>query len=312
MMELRNSTREQLCKASQDRSSVFHAVQAFTEQHHSFETDGKKLPYSSSKSSKIYNIMNRQRHHTVAIPSTPKTSPKKFHAQILQKRGYPWIPVKPDVSRPPTADQMQNYDTELLTAVRNDDLDVLIALSDSGKLMGACNKFSESVLHMACRRASLDVVRFLVEHGADLERVDDYGRTPLHDACWRAQTDFELIEFILDRNSELLRVADVRGSTPLDYVREEKWQEWCNFLHAHMDKYWAFRTGPIDTAKSTETAMELDTGTERARELKFEAGSKEARKELEIVSSSPTTEATASVSPGSTCNTSMNLCAEDS
>ena len=52
--------------------------------------------------------------------------------------------------------------------------------------MSACNRFSESIVHIACRRSDYEVVEYIVKNGGDCCIVDDYGRTPLHDACWRA------------------------------------------------------------------------------------------------------------------------------
>lgn len=143
--------------------------------------------------------------------------------------------------RAPTSAQVTNYDNDLINAVRNSDLEGLTDLRTSGKRMDACNKYSESVLHIACRRASVEVVEYLLQNGASLEVTDDYGRTPAHDACWRTEPYFELIAMILDRNSELLRYVDKRGHTPLEYVREEHWPAWREFLRCNHEKYWALR-----------------------------------------------------------------------
>lgn len=107
--------------------------------------------------------------------------------------------------------------------------------------MSACNRFSESIVHMACRRSSKEVVEFLLEHGADIELIDDFGRTPLHDACWRPEPQFDVVTMICDRNLDLLRYSDLRGSIPLNYVREEHWVQWCGFLFNQIEKYWVLR-----------------------------------------------------------------------
>jgi hypothetical protein len=65
---------------------------------------------------------------------------------------------------------------------------------------------------------------------ASLLAQDDYGRNPLHDACWSAEPQFELVRLIIEKHPELLCVGDVRGHTPLNYVRRQHWGEWCNFL----------------------------------------------------------------------------------
>jgi len=122
--------------------------------------------------------------------------------------------------------------------VRNSDLSVIKRLYAEGKTMAACNVYSESILHMACRRAELDVVDFVLSHGSDLNIVDDYGRTPLHDACWRSEPRFDVITAILDRDLSLLRTVDIRGATPLSYVREEHWLHWCAYFFHQKEKYW--------------------------------------------------------------------------
>ncbi len=107
--------------------------------------------------------------------------------------------------------------------------------------LSACNKFSESIVHMACRRSIYEVVDFMLKHGADVNIVDDYGRTPLHDACWRPEPCFEVVTLILDENLDLIRCIDVRGSIPLHYVREEHWIQWCAYLFNQIEKYWTPR-----------------------------------------------------------------------
>ena len=123
-------------------------------------------------------------------------------------------------------------------AIRNSDIDKLRLLCEAGQSMSACNRYSESVLHMACRRSEHDVVDFLLCNGANAETVDDYGRTPLHDACWRTVPCFDIVALLLNRNANLLRCTDIRGAIPLHYVKEEDWALWCNFLYEHREKYW--------------------------------------------------------------------------
>lgn len=147
--------------------------------------------------------------------------------------------------RRPTFAQLNDYDNELVLAVRNSDILLLKDLAQRDKTMSACNRHSESIMHMACRRSTLEVVRFMHEHGAALDQIDDYGRTPLHDACWRAEPHFELIEFILEQRVDLLRRADTRGSTPLNYVPEEHWGVWCTFIDTNKDKYWSELSEPV-------------------------------------------------------------------
>lgn len=154
----------------------------------------------------------------------------------------------------PTIQQVESYDNELVWAVRLSDLDKLHDLFSAGKCMCACNRFSESIIHMACRRSSVEIVEYLLSHGGSVDLVDDYGRTPLHDACWRTEPCFEIVALLMDHNIDLIRNADKRGSVPLNYVRQEHWTEWCTFLFNNRDKYWAIRSNsPAPVTMGPET-----------------------------------------------------------
>lgn len=172
---------------------------------------------------------------TAAIP------PDKFLYRILSSRGYSTEAIEamsfPKCQRP-TMKQISDYDSELVGAVRLSDLTKLKALSEGGKCMTACNKFGESIVHMACRRADFDIVDYLLNIIDEVWVVDDFGRTPLHDACWRPEPRFDIVTCLLDRDLNLIRSTDVRGANPLNYVREEHWVQWCAYLFHQKDKYW--------------------------------------------------------------------------
>ena len=108
--------------------------------------------------------------------------------------------------------------------------------------MCACNKFSESIVHMACRRSTVEVVDFILSNGGSTNLVDDYGRTPLHDACWRIDPQFDVVTLLLDRNIDLLRLTDVRGSHALNYVSKDQWLQWCAYFYYQKDKYWPIKS----------------------------------------------------------------------
>lgn len=125
-------------------------------------------------------------------------------------------------------------------------------------LFRCCNRFGESLLHLACRRGRTEMVRFLVEElefttettsttSTSTSRTsttatfaremltvrDDCNKTPLHDACWTPSPNFELVELILKHAPEQVLMQDVRGNTPFDYVRKEDYALWLKFLWQH-------------------------------------------------------------------------------
>lgn len=192
-----------------------------------------------------YNPRNMQQNVKLLMSkwgNVKPIAPHIFLQRLLQSRGYDHLFIAPFVrksNRAPSAKQTGDYDNELVWAIRNSNLEQIKFLSSQGKSMSACNRFSESIVHMACRRAELDVVEFLLDNGGDLALVDDYGRTPLHDACWRAEPRFDIVTILMDRDLALVRQQDARGSIPLHYVREEHWGQWCAFLYHQREKYWA-------------------------------------------------------------------------
>lgn len=133
---------------------------------------------------------------------------------------------------------MDAYTSDLINAIRTSNMQELRALADVGKPMTACNKFGESILHLACRRSTAEVVDFLLKNGAKLDNVDDYGRTPVHDVCWREGINFEIVDLIMSVDPRYLCFSDIRGATPLDYIAEINWGEWCCYLNKNSNKYW--------------------------------------------------------------------------
>lgn len=136
----------------------------------------------------------------------------------------------------PTPEEIEMYDQDVLTAVRNEDLDTLRSFHRQGRTLKCSNKFGESLLHMACRKGMVDIVDFFVNQaGVPLSVRDDVGRSPLHDACWTPSPNFRIISLILQRCPDLLYICDRRGHTPLSYVRQDQWTEWKSFLLVNSD-----------------------------------------------------------------------------
>jgi ankyrin repeat protein len=195
----------------------------------------KEDPYTAEKVCQHVKLIVVKWGRVTAIP------PDKFLMRILSLRGYPSDMIPSMTSRlrvAPTSSQIENYDTELVSAVRQSDLAKLKALEGCGRNLRACNRYGESILHMACRRAEIDVVKYIVDNVSEPWIIDDFGRTPLHDACWRPEPRFDIVTVILDKNLDLLRFVDIRGSNPLNYVRREHWLQWCAYLFHLKDKYW--------------------------------------------------------------------------
>jgi ankyrin repeat protein len=164
--------------------------------------------------------------------------PDRFLKKILRNRGYECDSIPFTKKVHPTAKQIQDYDQELVSAVKDSDVTKINQLHANGRCMSACNKFGESIVHIALRRGSMELVDFMLQHGADPGIVDDYGRVPLHDACWRPEPRFDIVTLLLDRNVDSLRMLDARGYSPLKYVREQHWVHWCVFLFHMTERFW--------------------------------------------------------------------------
>eukprot|EP00611_Tribonema_gayanum_P024137 TRINITY_DN524_c0_g1_i1.p1 TRINITY_DN524_c0_g1~~TRINITY_DN524_c0_g1_i1.p1 ORF type:complete len:306 (-),score=49.94 TRINITY_DN524_c0_g1_i1:983-1900(-) len=115
-------------------------------------------------------------------PTTPDmVNPHEFLIATLAARGYPTQTVVALESRyatKPTAKQVKDYSIDLVNAVRAGDLDTLREMHAAGCSMNACNKFAESVVHMAARIGAREVMEFMIEcTGVEsLAISDDYGR----------------------------------------------------------------------------------------------------------------------------------------
>jgi hypothetical protein len=137
----------------------------------------------------------------------------------------------------PTEEQIAAYDAQKTNAVRNGDIATLRSLLEAGQNLSCCNKFGESLIHMACRRSHIDVVRFLIQDAkVSLTVRDDYGRTPFHDCCWRPSPSYDLMELLLrEGDPRLLLLNDVRGHAPFDYSRPDQWTGWNEFLESRKE-----------------------------------------------------------------------------
>jgi ankyrin repeat protein len=161
-------------------------------------------------------------------------SPTDFVLYLCKKNGFN-VSIQSSAScdtfQPPTDEQIELYNIDVITALRDQNIEVLREMHTSGRSLQCCNRFGESLIHMACRRGFIDVVRFMVEEAnVSLCVKDDYGRTPMHDACWAPVPNFELMELLIQHAPEQLFLSDVRRHTPFSYVRKSDWKEWKKFL----------------------------------------------------------------------------------
>lgn len=130
-----------------------------------------------------------------------------------------------------TEERMAAYDVAAVTATRTNNLADLKQLYTDGKRMDCCNRFGESLLHMACRRGFVDIGIFLLSDADLTVRItDDCGRNPFHDICWNPKIEVKLALEILTRDPTLLLIGDKRGHTPFDYARRQDWRTWRDIL----------------------------------------------------------------------------------
>eukprot|EP00554_Chaetoceros_debilis_P005540 CAMPEP_0194073192 /NCGR_PEP_ID=MMETSP0149-20130528/705_1 /TAXON_ID=122233 /ORGANISM="Chaetoceros debilis, Strain MM31A-1" /LENGTH=312 /DNA_ID=CAMNT_0038753169 /DNA_START=128 /DNA_END=1066 /DNA_ORIENTATION=- len=152
---------------------------------------------------------------------------------VLEGNGFDSDKISPESSffEPNTDGNIEGYTTDILNAVRSQDVEKLEKLRSQGHPMQCRNKFGESILHLACRRGFFKVVDFLVNVAKiSINIRDDYGRTPLHDACWVIKPDFDLITILIRSSPDLILIRDKRGFLPLQYVKKDQYAEWCDYL----------------------------------------------------------------------------------
>ena len=196
---------------------------------------------SARQVSAVETILNKKRHrfcvNKPSFPNPSSMSPMAYLLHTLQTHGRAidsciQVSTASDLFRqPPTLEQIASYSQDVIKAVRDRDMDQLRAFATEGRPLDCCNRFGESLLHVACRRGFTDVVKFLVlDAKCSVFVRDDYGRTAMHDAAWSSKPNFELMNFLIEQGPALLLLSDVRGNVPFDFVRKEHWNEWVDFL----------------------------------------------------------------------------------
>jgi Ankyrin repeats (3 copies) len=182
--------------------------------------------------------ISRKRLDTTLDTKSP-TNPVDFIKKVYQDKGCD-VPVQMSTSshlfHSPTDEEISAYTQDVLKVVRESDMEKLRSFAKEGRSLQSCNRFGESLIHLACRRGFTDVVKFLVEEAnCTLYVRDDFGRTAMHDAAWSAEPNYDMMEYLIEKAPELILMSDVRGHTPFSYVRKEHWKEWILFLEKHRE-----------------------------------------------------------------------------
>jgi len=142
-----------------------------------------------------------------------------------------------------TDHRIVSYTLEVKKSVVDGNVEKLKELHEKGVSMTACNKYGESILHMAARLGNEETFSFLFNHAETKYISDDQGRTVLHDACWSACANFNIVTEILEQDSSFIQMTDTRGFTPLAYVKKDEWGAWIHFFDTIKDKYWPVLEG---------------------------------------------------------------------
>jgi len=216
-----------------------------------FVQRGAKFTYKNRKPGSTVKIVSSQsslRSSSSSLPSIEDMCPYTFIESVLipdhDENDDTDQPAKEEQMQPlhateflrPTEEQIAAYSNDAVAAVRTSDINALRKIYEEGRTLGCCNRFGESLLHVACRRSNADVVSFLLKEAGVSPRIkDDYGRTPLHDACWRGNPEYDIVELLLSEEPRLAFVKDVRGHKPFQYARREHWGGWKEFLDRKRD-----------------------------------------------------------------------------
>ena len=197
----------------------------------------------SESNSRKRRLSKRSKSIEIAIePTAPlpdvdeNISPDEFLLKLVDAQlGYKLEPKKAtemkDFFHKSTDAEVAAYTTEVVSAVRDEDLDRLQNMQENGQELNCFNRFGETLLNLACRRGFEPIVRYLMDQpGVTVKTSDDCGRTPLHDACWHPQPQLNICRWIFEEEPALFFIMDKRGCTAFEYARPEHWPLWRNFL----------------------------------------------------------------------------------
>lgn len=171
-------------------------------------------------------------------------------------------------------DDMLSYSV-LAPAARSNKVPEMLKLSKAGYSLICCNRFGESLLHIACRRGFHEMVKLILDQPEMSVRiVDDCGRTPLHDLCWNPSPQLEICKWILEKEPSLFLLRDKRNFSPFDYTRQEHWVVWKRFLLENKELFKKMKRdcyGFLKVARVVDTQLGDDASDD------LEASSNEGR-----------------------------------
>ena len=199
------------------------------------------LPSPSSPLDFLASLANEQRKTLVTkknitnadLAVSPSLYMKALFMKTCSRMQLPIRSIKSEYVTPTAT-----YDMEVSRAVRTCNLEQMRTLFAEGKSFDACNRFGETLLHMACRRGNIKVVKFLIfEAKVQVDVRDDFGRTVLHDACWTSRPHSEVLDVLMEVVApEFWVTEDKRGHTPFDYVRRDHWKHWLKYLRKNQSR----------------------------------------------------------------------------
>ncbi|WP_341820609.1 ankyrin repeat domain-containing protein [Wolbachia endosymbiont (group A) of Myopa testacea] len=111
---------------------------------------------------------------------------------------------------------VSKYNSSLLKAAKDDNLDQFRGLLGRGADVNAKDRGNWTSLHYAAMSNNLEVAKLLIERGADVNAKDHYNKTPLH---WAAmESSFDVAKLLIERGADT-SATDATGKTPLDLAR---------------------------------------------------------------------------------------------
>ncbi|GBO32683.1 Tankyrase-1, partial [Araneus ventricosus] len=113
-------------------------------------------------------------------------------------------------------EKQSEYDRDLLTAVRNRDINKVRDLLDMGANIEAQNNRGWTPLCLASQKGSLDIAKLLLDRGANIEAKGKNGWNVLHEAIYYNKPD--MFKFLVERGA-YINVKNGKNETPLNAAR---------------------------------------------------------------------------------------------